>query len=48
LVYENMGNYSKAHSCYERAVDIGQHSLPTDHPHLELYRKKLGLLKKKL
>jgi tetratricopeptide (TPR) repeat protein len=47
-LYENMGNYSKAHSYYERAVDIGQQSLTTNHPHLQLYRKKIELLKKKL
>jgi hypothetical protein len=48
LVYEKMGNYSKARSCYERGVDIGQQSLPKNHPHLQLNRKKLELSKKKL
>jgi tetratricopeptide (TPR) repeat protein len=46
--YYNMSNYPKARSYYERAVDIGQQSLPTNHPHLQLYRKYLELVKKKL
>jgi len=48
LVYENVGNYSKAYSLYERAVEIGQQSLPSHHPHLQRYRENLDRLKKKL
>jgi hypothetical protein len=39
LVYESMKNYSEVHSFYEYAVDIGQQSLPLNHPHLQTYRK---------
>jgi tetratricopeptide (TPR) repeat protein len=48
LVYENMGDYSKARSFYERAMEIGQQSLPANHPHLQMYRKSLDIVKKKL
>ncbi|CAF1326623.1 unnamed protein product [Adineta steineri] len=47
-VYQNMENYSKAHSFYELAVQIGQQSLPANHPHLQGYRKSLERMKKKL
>ncbi|CAF1174345.1 unnamed protein product [Adineta steineri] len=45
---ENMGNYSKAHSFYERAVQIGQQSLRTNHPNLQIYRRNLKRIQKKL
>ncbi|CAF4293133.1 unnamed protein product, partial [Rotaria sordida] len=32
-----MDDYSKALPCFERAVHIGQHSLPSDHPNLQQY-----------
>ncbi|CAF1299652.1 unnamed protein product [Adineta steineri] len=48
VVYENMNNYSKAHLFYERAVQIGQQSLPINHPNLQIYRKQLENIKKKL
>jgi tetratricopeptide (TPR) repeat protein len=47
LVYYNMGQYSKALSFYRRAVEIGQQSLPSNHPHLQLYRENLERAKKK-
>jgi tetratricopeptide (TPR) repeat protein len=47
-VYEHMNDYSKALSFLERALDIGQQSLSSNHPHLQMYRKKLDKLKKKL
>jgi Tfp pilus assembly protein PilF len=47
-VYENMGDYSKAHSFYERGVNIAQQSLPSNHPRLQIYRKNLDIVKKKL
>jgi tetratricopeptide (TPR) repeat protein len=47
-VYGNMHNYSKARPYFERAVDIGQQSLPSNHSHLQLYRKNLEDVKKKL
>jgi tetratricopeptide (TPR) repeat protein len=46
--HENMGNYSKARSSYERVVDIARQSLPSNHPHLQIYRKNLEDVKKKL
>jgi tetratricopeptide (TPR) repeat protein len=35
LVYEHMGDYSKAHSFYKRAVEITQSSLSADYPDRE-------------
>ncbi|CAF1053217.1 unnamed protein product [Adineta steineri] len=48
LVYENMGDYSSAHSFYERAVKIGEQSLSANHPDIQLYKKNLENIKKKL
>jgi tetratricopeptide (TPR) repeat protein len=48
LVYVNMGNYSTARSFFERAVEIAQQSLPSNHPALQIYRKNLDRIKKKL
>jgi tetratricopeptide (TPR) repeat protein len=47
-MYNNMGNYLKACSFYERALEIGQHSLPSNHPNLQLWRKNLENVKRKL
>ncbi|CAF4351708.1 unnamed protein product, partial [Adineta steineri] len=47
-VYEGMDNYSKAYSFYERAVQDGQQSLPSNHPNLQIYRRNLEDMKKKL
>ncbi len=46
MVYDSMGNYPNARSCYERAVDIGHQSLPANHPDLRDYRKLLELVEK--
>jgi hypothetical protein len=43
-----MGEHSKALPFYERAVNIGQQSLPPNHPHFQWYRKNLNRLEKKL
>jgi hypothetical protein len=43
-----MGEYSKAFSFAERAVDIEKHALPANHPSLEFYKKYLEVLKNKL
>ncbi|CAF0823526.1 unnamed protein product [Adineta steineri] len=48
LVYDHMCNYSKAHSFYERAVQVAQQSLPTNHPNLRKWKKDLEDIKKKL
>jgi len=45
-VYYNMDQYPKALSFYRRAVEIGQQSLPSNHPHLQLYRENLEKAKK--
>jgi hypothetical protein len=47
-LYSSMGDYPKARSYFERAVDIGQQSLPSNHPTLQQRRKNLELVKKKL
>ena len=39
LLYDKMDNYSKALSFSERAVNIGQQSLPPNHPDFKDYRK---------
>jgi len=44
--YENMGTYSKSRSFYERAVDIEQCSLPSNHPYLKQSQKNLELVKR--
>jgi tetratricopeptide (TPR) repeat protein len=48
VVYEDMGNYSKARSFYERIVEIGQQSFPSNHPHLQIYRDNLKDVKKEI
>ncbi len=48
LLYEEMGGYSKARSFGERALEIGQQSLPSNHSHLQIYRDNLEDIKKKL
>ncbi|CAF4108678.1 unnamed protein product [Adineta steineri] len=48
LLYNNTGDYSKAFSFYKRAVETGQLSLPANHPHLQIYRKSLDIVKRKL
>ncbi len=46
-LYSTMGEYSKALSFYQRAVDInGQHSLSSNHPHLRWYENNLGKVKR--
>jgi hypothetical protein len=41
-----MGEYSKARSFYERAVDIAQQSLPANHPNLRMCRNNLDIVKR--
>jgi len=43
-----MGDYSKILPFYERAVDMGQNSLPSNNPLLEKLLKNLETLKKKI
>ena len=42
-LHEKMRNYSnsKAHSCFDRAVEIAQHSLPANHLSLQTWRNNL-------
>ena len=47
-VHRNMGNYSKALPFYERALDIQQHSLPSDHPDLQDVKKSIEIVKSKI
>ncbi|CAF0889357.1 unnamed protein product [Adineta steineri] len=47
LVHEDMGNYSKARTCYEHAIQIAQQSLPSNHPDLHLYTNNLEDVKNK-
>lgn len=47
-VYEKLGEYAKVIPFYENALTIGQNALPSEHPHLEKWRKNLQFLKKKL
>ena len=48
VVYFNMGEYSKALFSLERAMYIGQNSLPFDHPDLLLVREKIEIVKQHL
>ncbi len=41
-----MGEYSKALSYYERALNICQCSLPPSHPHLQSVRKSIDIIKR--
>jgi tetratricopeptide (TPR) repeat protein len=47
-VYDNMGDYSKARSFYEWAVENGQKLSPSNHPTLQQRRKNLEDVKNKL
>ncbi len=43
--YENMGEYSKALSFYERAVDVAEQPSSTKHPFLQTCRENLDVTK---
>ncbi len=43
-----MGEYSKALSYFERALDIWQRSLPPNHPDLKDVKESIEIVKKKL
>jgi hypothetical protein len=47
-IYDHMGDYRRALSFYERAVDTGERSLPENHPCCELWKENLESVKKKL
>jgi hypothetical protein len=47
VVYENMREYSKARLFYEKAVDIGQRSLPSNHSGLLQWQRNLENIKSK-
>jgi Tetratricopeptide repeat len=47
-VYDHMGEYSKALSYLERALDIWQRSLPPNHPNTKNVREDIEIVKKKL
>jgi len=46
-VYSNIGDYSKAHSYYERALDIWQRALPPNHPSIRDVKESIEILKRK-
>jgi tetratricopeptide (TPR) repeat protein len=48
LLYWHMGEYSKALSFYERAVEIGQHALLENHPYLQWYKQALAEIQSKM
>jgi hypothetical protein len=41
LVYNKMGDYSKARLFYERATSMRQQSLPPNHPELQRWKNNL-------
>jgi hypothetical protein len=41
-----MRDYAKARPYYERAVNIGEQSLPPNHPRLDKWRKNFESIKK--
>jgi tetratricopeptide (TPR) repeat protein len=47
VIYCNTGEYSKALPFYERAVEVGQHSLPENHPYLQWYQQLLDAIRTK-
>jgi hypothetical protein len=47
-VYNKMGEYSKALSYFERALDIFQSSIPPNHPHIKATREHIRIIKVKL
>jgi hypothetical protein len=42
-----MGDYSKAHSYYERALDIWQRTLPLNHPSIRDVKESIEIVKRK-
>ncbi len=48
LVYEHIRNHSTARSLYRRAVNIGQESLPANHPTLQTFKSNLKRIRNKL
>ena len=48
LVYDKMGEYSKALSYYEKAQQIWQKSLPPTHPYIAEVKSDIENVKKKL
>jgi tetratricopeptide (TPR) repeat protein len=48
LVYDNMGEYSKALSYYEKAQQIFEKSLPPTHPNIGVVKSHIENVKKKL
>ncbi|CAF1555322.1 unnamed protein product, partial [Adineta steineri] len=46
-IYEDMNNYSKARTFYKHAIQIGQQSLPSNHPDLQQWRTNLEYVKNK-
>ena len=44
IVYNNMGEYSKALSSHEKSLEIKQQSLPPNHPDLADSNYNIGLL----
>lgn len=48
LLYYSIGEYSKAFKFFERAISIGQSTLPSNHPNLHGWMKNLDRVRKKL
>ena len=44
LVYDNIGEYSKALSYYERSLEIRKVALPPNHPHLATSYNNIGMV----
>ena len=47
-VYRNKTDYKKALDYYERALDIWQRSLPSNHPNIQNVKESIDFVKKKL
>ena len=48
VVYRNMGEYSKALSSYEKALEIRQQLLPSNHPDLAMSYNNIGIVYKNM
>ena len=48
VVYENLKDYPKALSYYQKAQEIWQKSLPPGHPHIATVKRNIERLKSKM
>jgi tetratricopeptide (TPR) repeat protein len=47
LTKDNQGNYTEAITFYEKVLEIDQKTLPPNHPHLQILKEKIKVVKRK-